>query len=490
MPDLPSNQSTNIIAGSNVTIVFTETEGDYWDIEFSATGGSGGGVDSIAKSGETGLTGDVTLSEGANVTLTQVGQDIEIAASGASGAPSDIDYLVGTASGSLSAEIVVGTTPGGELGGTWASPTVDSTHSGSTHSDATDTHIADATDAHDASAISVLDAAAQITATNVEDALTEIVDASQAHEAAGDPHTGYRLESADHTHQSTGAQAGQLDHGLALTGLTDDDHTQYRLESADHTHQSTGLQGGTLDHGLALTGLTDDDHTQYRLESADHTHQSTGLQGGQLDHGAALTGLTDDDHTQYMLESLANAKGDIFTATADNTPTVLTVGANDTILMADSTAGSGLKWVAAATPGTIDLDSETSSEGTADTFARGDHTHGIAADDQKFTVGGVFKNPSGTDDIVVWRAPFACTVTNVRGYSDAGTTTSINAFKGSLASPTNFLASNNTIGTADTWDDGGAVQNSSVAAGDALGVRLTAVGTATEVTVQIDLTRP
>jgi hypothetical protein len=41
------------------------------------------------------------------------------------GAPADADYLVGTANGSLSAEIVVGTTPGGELGNTWASPTID-----------------------------------------------------------------------------------------------------------------------------------------------------------------------------------------------------------------------------------------------------------------------------------------------------------------------------------------------------------------------------
>ena len=56
---------------------------------------------------------------------------------------SAINFLVGTASGLLSAEIAVGTTPGGELGGTWASPTVDATHSGSTHSAATDTHIAD-----------------------------------------------------------------------------------------------------------------------------------------------------------------------------------------------------------------------------------------------------------------------------------------------------------------------------------------------------------
>ena len=36
-----------------------------------------------------------------------------------------------------------------------------------------------------------------------------------------------------------------------------------------HTHQSAG-QGGQLDHGLALTGLTDDDHTQY-LKEADLT---------------------------------------------------------------------------------------------------------------------------------------------------------------------------------------------------------------------------
>jgi hypothetical protein len=41
------------------------------------------------------------------------------------GAPATADYLVGTANGSLSAEIVVGTTPGGDLGNTWASPTVD-----------------------------------------------------------------------------------------------------------------------------------------------------------------------------------------------------------------------------------------------------------------------------------------------------------------------------------------------------------------------------
>ena len=40
------------------------------------------GVNSISKQGEALLTGHVTVSEGAGITLTQVGQDIEIAASG------------------------------------------------------------------------------------------------------------------------------------------------------------------------------------------------------------------------------------------------------------------------------------------------------------------------------------------------------------------------------------------------------------------------
>jgi hypothetical protein len=64
------------------------------------------------------------------------------------------------------------------------------------------------------------------------------------HVAAADPHTGYRLESVDHTHQSTGAQAGQLDHGLALTGLTDDDHTQYALLAGRSGGQILRLRAG------------------------------------------------------------------------------------------------------------------------------------------------------------------------------------------------------------------------------------------------------
>lgn len=53
-----------------------------------------------------------------------VGANVSWANAG-SGAPSGVNYLVGTADGTLSNEIVVGTTPGGELGGNWGSPTID-----------------------------------------------------------------------------------------------------------------------------------------------------------------------------------------------------------------------------------------------------------------------------------------------------------------------------------------------------------------------------
>jgi hypothetical protein len=45
-----------------------------------------------------------------------------------------------------------------------------------------------------------------------------------------------------------------------------------------------------------------------------------------------------------VTSTLANAKGDIFTATADNVPAVLTVGANGLYLQANSSQATGLQW--------------------------------------------------------------------------------------------------------------------------------------------------
>ncbi len=96
-------------------------------------------VSRVAKAGSLiGVRSRINLIEGTNITLTVADDsandeiDVTIATS-VTGGPTDADYLVGTANAGLSNEIAVGTTPGGELGGTWASPTVDATHSGSAH---------------------------------------------------------------------------------------------------------------------------------------------------------------------------------------------------------------------------------------------------------------------------------------------------------------------------------------------------------------------
>ena len=66
--------------------------------------------------------------------------------------------------------------------------------------------------------------------------------------------------------------------------------------------------------------------------------------------GAAWVSLDDPNAIQ---NSIVDAKGDIITATADNTPSRLAVGANATVLTADSTTATGLKWAAVASGSTF-----------------------------------------------------------------------------------------------------------------------------------------
>ena len=85
---------------------------------------------------------------------------------------------------------------------------------------------------------------------------------------------------------------------------------------------------------------------------------------------------------------------------------------------------------------------------------------------------------------VVWRAPYACTVTNVRGYRVGGTGATINA---RLNGTDNHLASALSLVNAATWYDGGAVQNTTYVAGDTLEIMVVSVaGNITQIAVQVD----
>jgi hypothetical protein len=53
----------------------------------------------------------------------------------------------------------------------------------------------------------------------------------------------------------------------------------------------------------------------------------------------------------FIADTIVDAKGDIIAATAADTVSRLAVGANDTVLTADSTAATGLKWAPVASGG-------------------------------------------------------------------------------------------------------------------------------------------
>jgi hypothetical protein len=108
-----------------------------------------------------------------------------------------------------------------------------------------------------------------------------------------------------------------------------------------------------------------------------------------------------------------------------------------------------------------------------------------------FTQGVTLYNSTGIANsalnIIAWRAPFNCTVTNVRGYRVGGTGATINARKNGTD---NHLSSALSISSADTWIDGGAVQNTGYTTGDKLELMLVSTaGTVTQIGLLVDFTK-
>lgn len=167
------------------------TSGLYTFVEGGSTQGNGSWILTTAN--------PITLGSTA-LTFTQF-------ASTGGAAPTTVDYLVGTSNPTLTGEIVVGPTPGGELGGSWISPTVATVHSGSSHADiqaaaeataaaALDGHVTDTTDAHAAAAITADSTSLVGIGTNVQDALEELDDAIAAVASSGSLGSAYSLASS------------------------------------------------------------------------------------------------------------------------------------------------------------------------------------------------------------------------------------------------------------------------------------------------------
>ena len=222
--------------------------------------------------------------------------------------------------------------------------------------------------------------------------------------------------------------------------------------------EATGLDW--IDNDLtAHTGDTSDAHDASAISVDSTTLVGTGtdvqavfeeLDNSIVDHAAAA-----DPHTGYVLESLFDAAGDLIIASADNTPAKLTRGSDDQFLRS---TGSTVAWESVPFSIVAFLD------GAGSTLATG-------------------RRP-------IWNAAFPCTVTAVKAYVDTGTTTVVNAGTTATAGAEEFCSADITIDPADAWESGTVDQNQAITAGETVGVEVITAGTATQITIQIDLTRP
>jgi hypothetical protein len=132
--------------------------------------------------------------------------------------------------------------------------------------------------------------------------------------------------------------ATAIDHG-DLSGLGDDDHPQYAL--------LTDLASNANALGASLIGIEDSggNYVATEVEAA----LAEIAVGTPIDHGG-LQGLLDDDHTQYVLRNILTTKGDLFAREAGAINRV-GVGADGTVLAADSAVAPGVAW---KTPVSVD----------------------------------------------------------------------------------------------------------------------------------------
>lgn len=327
-PDLTNERI--VVGGSNITIT-DDTSNATFDVSPQGAGSSldadtvdgrqaTGFVWSLAKSGDTALTQDVTLSEGSNVTLTQVGNDIEIASSGGGGggAPTDAQYLVLVADATLTDERVLN--PGTSLsvtdngaGGNYDIDTIQSIRTADSPSFTGLTLSGFGAGVVQSSALGVL-SSSTLSHTSLSDIGSNTHVAIDSH--IGNTAIHFTQGSIDHTlinniGTNTHGQidshiadntihftVGNIDHAL-IQNVGTNSHAAIDSHIAD---ASIHFTVGNIDHAL-IQNIGTNSHAAIDSHIADASIHFT---VGSIDHGSLdASSLTDDDHTQYHTDARA-----------------------------------------------------------------------------------------------------------------------------------------------------------------------------------------
>jgi hypothetical protein len=298
------------------------------------------------------------------------------------------------------------------------------------------------------------------------------------------------------------ASQGEASHpGLAT-------HISLGLSSSIHTHPQSSVTGLTTDlsakadsahdHDADYEALGHNHDGTYSISAHSHTdggehpdlagHISLGLETSGHDHDGSYSATVHthaESQVTGLVSDLAGKSDTSHDHDADYAATVHTHAQSSITNLTTDLDGKAASIHTHAQSAITNLTSDLG--GKAATV----HQH-ATSDISNFVIsrGGTVEKSDGvtTGWRIVWRAPYDCTVTNVRGYRVGGTGATVNARKNGAS---NHLASDLSLTSADTWMDGGSVQNTAYAAGDKMEIGVqSAAGTPTQIAVQIDLTRP